>query len=173
VLFFGLLSLNCKPTEYDLPLSADLPDLLADPIQKEKLDCVTDRLAAKRLTLSVPIGQRRTHRLRTDLLAIEILNDPFELPGTHSIEKESPNGTIHIATTTLVAIKHAEFHTPGISCEGPRCPQSDQTASEDSACNGVPVSWTPPGPLVPMGSGLIDKLLFQEIFDECLDEALT
>jgi hypothetical protein len=172
LIFSRLLTVNGKSTEHDLPLNADLPDLLANPIQKEKLHRVTDRFVSKSLKLSVQIAQCRTHRLSTDLLAIQILNDPFELTGAHPIEKEPPNGAIHIPTTTLIAVKNTKLHSPWFHARHFDALNPTKSSQKVPPIMAVPVTSTPLGPLVPLGSNLIRKLLLKEIFDEHFDETL-
>ncbi len=172
LIFLGPLTVNGKSTEHDLPLNADLPDLLADPIQKEKLHRVINGLIFEALNLLIQAGQGRADSLGADLLAIELFGNPLELTGTHAIEKQSPNGCIHISATPLVAVKDAEFHAALIHSRNPNAFDGPESRQKISHVMTVPISPATLCSFVASSADLSGKLLSEEILNEGFDEAL-
>lgn len=170
--FTGPLTVNGKATEHDLLCGTDLPNLLADAIQKEKLHRVINGFVLEALKLLIQRGQGGAHCLGTDLLAIELFGDPLELTGTHTIEKQSANGGIHISTTPFVAVKDAEFHAPWFHSRYPNLLDGTESAQKISHVMTVPVAPTTLGSFVLSGTDLTRKLLSQEIFNERFDKTL-
>jgi len=105
-----LLPMDGKGTEHHLLLNADLPNLLAQAVQEEKLDRVLNRFILESGKRLIQRRQGGADRLGTDLFAGNLPGDPFELAGAYSIEKEPAQGGVHIPAAMLIAIKDAEGH---------------------------------------------------------------
>ncbi len=172
IIFLGPLMINGKGTEHNLLLNADLPNLLADTIQKEKFHCVINGLIFEALKFLIQRGQGGAHRLGTDLLAIDLFDNPLELTRAYPVEEQAANGAIHIPATPLVAVKDTESHAPSIHSRHLNPLNRTKSRQKVSHVMAVAVTPTAAGSFVPLGSQLIRKLLLKEILDERFDETL-
>jgi len=172
LILLGPLVVNGKSTEHDLLCDTDLPNLLADAIQKEELHRVINGFIFKALELLIQTDQGGADCLGTHLLAIELFDDTLELTGAHAIEKQPANSGIHIPATPLVAVKDAEFHTPLIYSRHLDILDGTKSGQKVSQVMAVAVTLTAAGSFIPTSPQLMRKLLFEEILNEGFDETL-
>jgi hypothetical protein len=172
LIFLGSFVVNGKCTQHDLFFDTDLPNLLANAIQKEKLNRVIDGLILEAFNLLIQRGQGRAHRLRAYLLTIELFGDPLELTGAYPIEEQTANSSIHIPSAPLIAVKDAESHTPLIYSRHLDILDGTKSAQKVSLVMAVAVTPTAAGPFIPTGTQLMRKLLCEEILNEGFDETL-
>ena len=166
------LAVNGKGTEHDLLGDTDLPNLLANAIQKEKFHRVINGSVLEAFELLIQRGQGGAYRLGTDLLAIELFGNAFELTGAHTIEEQSADSTIHIPATPLVAVKDAEFHAPSIHPRHLDIIDRTESCQKISHVMTVAIASATLGPHVPPSTNLSGEFLSQEILNERFDETL-